>query len=119
MLLDRKDAYEQIRVEPKDIPQTLFTTPDGTMEGLVMQLGDCNAPVTYQTLMNHIFGPYIGVFIDVYLDDIVFYLDSVEEHLSHIRKVFEVLRREKLYLSANKMQLFAEKLKILGHMVNS
>jgi len=118
-LLDGKDAYEQIRVEPSDIPKTLFTTPDGTMESLVMQLGDCNAPATYQTLMNHIFGPFIGVFMDVYLDDIVIYSDSVTEHLKHIRQVFGVLRREKLYLSANKMQIFAEKLKILGHVVDS
>jgi hypothetical protein len=55
--------------------KTLFTTPDGTMINHVMQIGDCNAPATYQSLMNHIFAPYIGVFMDVYLDDIVIYSD--------------------------------------------
>lgn len=64
-LLDGKDAYEQIQVNPKDIPKTLFTTPDGTMISYVMQIGDCNAGATYQSLMNHIFASHIGVFMDV------------------------------------------------------
>ena len=51
-LIDGKDAYEQIRVIPEHVPWTLFTTPDGTMESLVMQQGDSNAGATYQTLMH-------------------------------------------------------------------
>lgn len=68
--------------------------------------------------MNHIFAPYIGVFMDVYLDDIIIYLDSAQEHLDHVRKVFDILRKEKLYLSMDKMQFFAKELKILGHMID-
>ncbi|KAJ3486050.1 hypothetical protein NLI96_g4519 [Meripilus lineatus] len=116
--MDGKNAYEQIRIEPEDVHKSLFTTPDGTMESLVLQQGDCNGPATYQTLMNHIFAPYIGVFMDVYLDDIIIYSNTIEEHMKHIRTVFDVLRREKLYLGADKMQFFARKLKILGHIID-
>ncbi|KAG8908260.1 hypothetical protein FRB99_008325, partial [Tulasnella sp. 403] len=112
-ILDGKDAYEQIRVVPEHVHRTLFTTPDGTMESLVMQLGDCNGGATYQALMNHIFAPYIGVFMDVYLDDIVIYSDTVEEHIQHIRTVLDVLREQKLYLSADKMRFFAKELNLL------
>ena len=118
-LIDGKDAYEQIRVVPEHVSRTLFTTPDGTMESLVMQQGDCNAGATYQTLMNHVFAPYLGVFMFVYLDDIIIFSDSVEEHLKHVRTIFDVLRREKLYLGPNKMQFFAEELKILGHVIDA
>ncbi|KAJ3473940.1 hypothetical protein NLI96_g12740 [Meripilus lineatus] len=45
--LDGNEAYEQIRIEPEDVWKTLFTTPDGTMESLVLQQGDCNGPATY------------------------------------------------------------------------
>ena len=117
-LIDGKDAYEQIRVIPKHVPQTLFTTPDGTMESLVMQQGNCNAGATYQTLMNHIFASYIGVFMYVYLDDVIIFLDSIEDHLKHVKTVFDILRKERLFLSPNKMQFFAEELKILGHIVD-
>lgn len=117
-LIDGKDAYEQIRVIPEHVHRTLFTTPDGTMESLTLQQGDCNGPATYQTLMNHIFTSYLGVFMDVYLDDIVIYSDTITDHVAHIRKVFDVLRKEKLYLSPDKMNFFANKLTILGHVID-
>jgi hypothetical protein len=117
-LINGKDAYKQIRVIPEHVNCTTFNTPDGTMESLVLQQGDCNGPATYQIVMNHIFAPYVGVFMDIYLDDIVIYSDSIEEHMKHIRLVFDVLRREKFYLGPDKMHFFASKLKILGHVVD-
>ena len=117
-LIDGKDAYEQIRVVPEHVSRTIFTTPDGTMESLVMQQGDCNAGATYQTLMNHLFAPYIGVFVYIYLDDIIIFSDSIEDHVKHIRIVFDILRKERLYLGPSKMQFFAEELKILGHIID-
>ena len=87
--------YEQIRAIPEHVNHTIFTTPDGTMESLVMQQGDCNAGATYQTLMNHIFASYIGMFVYVYLDDIIIFSDSIKEHVDHIWIVFDILRKEK------------------------
>jgi hypothetical protein len=117
-LIDGKDAYEQIRVIPEHVSRTIFTTPDGTMESLVMQQGDCNAGATYQTLMNHVFASYLGVFVYVYLDDIIIFSDSIEDHVKHVRIVFDILRKEKLYLGPSKMQFFANELKILGHVID-
>ncbi len=88
------------------------------MVSLVLQQGDVNGPTTYQMVMNHIFAPYIGVFMDVYLDDIVIYSDTIADHVKHVRLVLDVLRREKFFLSAEKMHFFAERLKILGHVVD-
>ena len=98
-MLDLKNAYENIRIIPEHVPQTTVTTPDGNMVRNVVQQGDCNAPATHQALMNHIFSPYIGRFMDIYLDDIVIYSDSLNEHVKHVKLVIDVLRREKLYLS--------------------
>ncbi|QRV79630.1 Transposon Ty3-I Gag-Pol polyprotein [Ceratobasidium sp. AG-Ba] len=118
-LIDGKDAYEQIRVEPEDVEKTLFSTPSGTMISRVMQIGDTNATATYQSLMNHLFKHAIGVYMHVFLDDIVIFTNGLEEHVQRVREVFEVLRREKFFLSPKKMQFLAEKLEILGHIVDS
>ena len=63
-IIDEQDAYEQIRIIPEHVPRTAVTTPDGNMVSLVVQQGDCNAPATYQALMNYLFSEYIGVFMD-------------------------------------------------------
>jgi hypothetical protein len=62
-----------------------------------VQQGDCNVGATYQGLMNHLFAEYIGVFMFVYLDDIIIFSNSIEEHVEHMRTVFKVLEREKFY----------------------
>lgn len=118
-MLDLKAAYEQIRVKPEHVPRTAVTTPDGNIVSNVVQQGDCNAPATYQALMNHLFSNYIGVFMDVYLDDILIYSDTLEEHVEHVKIVLSILHREKLYLSPDKLQFLIDQLEILGHIVDS
>ncbi|TFY61096.1 hypothetical protein EVJ58_g4727, partial [Rhodofomes roseus] len=116
-LVDGKDAYDQIRVEPDHVERTAMTTPDGNMVSLVMQQGDCNAVATYQSLMNYLFGPYIGRFLDVYLDDIVIYSKTLQEHVEHVKIVVDILRKEKLYLGADKLKFLCKELKLLGRII--
>jgi hypothetical protein len=117
-LIDGQDAYEQIRVVPEHVERTAMSTPDGNMVSLVLQQGDCNAPATYQSLMNFLFSEYLGVFMDVYLDDIVIYSNTLKEHIEHVKKIIDVLREQKFYLNAKKLQLLAPELKVLGRVVN-
>lgn len=117
-LIDGKDAYEQIRIEPGHVDRTAMTTPDGIMVSLVLQQGDCNAVATYQTLMNHIFSPYIGVFMDVYLDDIAIYSDTLDNRLRHVKLVIDILKREQVYLSATKLKFLCREMRILGRIVD-
>jgi hypothetical protein len=116
-LLDLKNAYEQIQIIPEHVECSAVTTPDGNMVSLVIQMGDCNAPATYQALMNHIFSAYIGHILDVYLDDIIIYSNTFEEHLGHVKLVVDILRCEKLYLSLKKLHFFESELKLLGQIV--
>ena len=117
-LMDGKDAYEQIRVDPAHVERTAMTTPDGNMVSLVMQQGDCNAVATYQSLMNYIFAPYIGVFLDVYLDDIVIYSDTLEDHIEHVKTAIDILRKEELYLSSSKLHFLGQEMKVLGRIID-
>ncbi|GBE85305.1 Retrovirus-related Pol polyprotein from transposon 17.6 [Sparassis crispa] len=117
-LIDGKDAYEHIRIIPDHVDRTAMATPDCSMVSLVLQQGDCNAVATYQSLMNHLFGPYISVFMDVYLDDIVVYSDRLQDHVNHCRTVIDILQREKLYLSATKLHFLCAEMKILGRIVD-
>ena len=97
--LDLKNAYEQIRIIPEHVNRSAVTMPDDNMVSQVIQEGDCNAPTTYQMLMNYLFSAYIGRFMDIYRDDIVLYSNCLEDHVKHVKLALNVLRKEKLYLS--------------------
>jgi len=116
-LLDGQDAYEQIRIIPEHVPRTAMATPDGNMVSHVTQIGDCNAPATYQALMNHLFGEYIGMWMDVYLDDLVVYSDTLEDHVTHIQTVVDILKCEHLFLSEKKLKFLCPELKVLGRVI--
>ena len=105
---------EQIQVIPEHVDRTAVTTLDGNMVSQVIQQGDCNTPATYQALMNHIFGEYIGVFLDVYLDDTIIYSDTLEEHLMYVALVLAILQRHQFYLSEKKIKFLCNKIKVLG-----
>ena len=112
------DAYEQIRVKPKDVWKTAFATVYGTFVSHTMQQGDCNAPATFQCLMTIIFRQYIGRFVHVYLDDIFVYSDTIEEHERHLGLIFDKLRTAQLYLVEEKLDLYSEKMDCLGHIID-
>ena len=46
--IDMSNAYEQICIEPNDIPRMTFSMPQGMYNLNTMQQGDCNAPCTFQ-----------------------------------------------------------------------
>ena len=83
------EAYEQMRIRSEDVRKTTFSTIFSTFQSLLMQMGDCNAPSTFQQLMTAIFQDFLGRFLHIYLDDIFIYSQSIQEHIEHTMKVFQ------------------------------
>lgn len=115
--LDLKTGFHQIRLRPSDIEKTAFNSKYGQFEYLVMPMGLCNAPATFQSLMNRIFHDCIDRFLVVYIDDILIYSNTKEEHLQHIRAVLERLRQHELYASPKKCTFMNTETEFLGLLV--
>lgn len=69
--------------------------------------------------MNYVFSPYIGRFLDVYLDDVIIYSDTLDEHMKHCMLAIDILEKEKLYLSKKKLKFLPNELKLLGRILDS
>ena len=100
--IDLRSGYHQIKIKPKDIPKTTFTTRYGLYEYLVMSFGLMNAPAHFMYLMNSVFMPELDKFVVVFIDDILVYSKNKEEHAEHLRIVLTRLREHQLYAKFSK-----------------
>jgi hypothetical protein len=89
--LDMHFGYHQVLMHPDDMEKTSFRTHQGLFEFLVMLFGLCNAPATFQAIMNEVLHPFLQWLVLVFFDDILIYSSSWSEHLRHARLVFEKL----------------------------
>jgi hypothetical protein len=99
------------------IPKTAFRTHEGHYDFLVMPFGLCNAPSTFQSLMNHVFHPFLCPFVLVFFDDILIYRKTWTDHLSHVDRVLHLLSQHQLFLKQSKCDFGTSEVEYLGHMV--
>ena len=104
--LDLRDGYHQLPMAKEDMFKTAFCLRYGQFEFTVMPFGLCNAPATFQRVMNRTFFDLLDKCVLIYLDDILIFLRSVDQHKHDLRAVFTRLDNANLHLKENKCSLF-------------
>lgn len=117
--LDLASGYNQVPVTEADRQKTAFCTPFGLFEFNRMPFGLCNAPSTFQRLMQRMFGDQQGQSLLLYLDDIIVFSSSVEQHLSRLELVLGRLETEGLKARLEKCSFFQREVGYLGHIISS
>ena len=94
-----------------------FVATSGMYEWNVMPFGLCNAPITFERLMELVLkGPHWKMCL-IYLDDLIFMRRTFEEELGRLKKVFERLTCAGLRLKPKKCFLHQKQVSYLGHIV--
>lgn len=83
-----------------------------------MPFGLCNAPSTFQALMNTVFRPYLRKFVLVFFDDVLIYSPSWESHMEHVRLAFELIRKHRFFIKLSKCAFGQQQIEYLGHIVS-
>ena len=115
--LDLASGYHNVCVDPESREKTAFVVEHGLYEYKRLPFGLVSAPASFSRLMDHILRDHLGIFILVYLDDILIYSDNAEDHLKHLRIIFNILRKAKLKLKGKKCQFFLKEVTFLGHVI--
>ncbi|KRX51502.1 Retrovirus-related Pol polyprotein from transposon, partial [Trichinella sp. T9] len=115
--LDLASGYWQVEVAEPDREKTAFSTPMGLFQFRVMSFGLCNAPATFQRLMENALRGLTFKGCLVYLDDIIVYGRTEEEHLERLEGVLSRLQSVGLKIKPEKCQLMRQSVRYLGHIV--
>ena len=84
-----------------------------------MPFGLCNAPLTFQRLMQNCLGKLNLTYALIYLDDIVVFSDTEKEHVKHLAAVFELFREHGLKFELSKCHFFQKEINYLSHHVSA
>ena len=109
----------QVKLAPEDREKTAFTTPYGLYQFCVMPFGLCNAPSTFQRLMELVLAGLHWSSCLVYLDDIIIYSRTVKEHLMRLEEVLKRLQAAGMKLKPKKCRLLRREVIYLGYIVSS
>ncbi|UYV80895.1 K02A2.6-like, partial [Cordylochernes scorpioides] len=116
--MDLQSGYWQIDVEESDREKTAFITPDGLYEFKVMPFGLCNAPATFERMIDNLLKGLKWTICLCYLDDIIVFSDGFEEHLRRLQLVLNCLKKAGLCLNSKKCKFGAKTITVLGHEVS-
>uniref|UniRef100_A0A671UA44 ribonuclease H n=1 Tax=Sparus aurata TaxID=8175 RepID=A0A671UA44_SPAAU len=83
-----------------------------------MPFGLCNAPSTFQRLMQRMFGDQQCESLLLYLDDIIVFSSSVSQHVQRLEVVLDWLQREGLKVKLSKCSFFRREVGYLGHIIS-
>jgi len=112
--LDLASGYWQVPVSEKDREKTAFCANNKLFQFKVMPFGLCNAPSTFQRLMDTILRNLTWKYCLVYLDDIIVFSSNFDAHIERLELIFKELEIANLKLKPSKCNFIKENVNYLG-----
>lgn len=116
--LDAANGYWQIAVHDSDQEKTAFAVNGELYQFTRMPFGLRNAPAIFQRIMQTTLHEAVGIFVFVYIDDVVVFSRTFEEHLVHLRRVFDTLVAAGISLRLSKCHFIRDHVLYLGHQIS-
>jgi hypothetical protein len=106
-------------MKEEKISKTAFRNHEGYYEFSVMPFRLRNDPSMFQSLINHVFHPFLHYFALVFFDDILIYSKTWTTHISHVDRVLHLLFHHQLFLKQSKFSFGTSEVEYLGHIVGN
>ena len=118
--MDLKSGFWQVKMAEESHQYTAFTVGSlGVYEFLQMPFGLCNAPATFQCLMQNCLGELNLTYALIYLDDMIVFSKDEGQHLDRLQAVFERFQEHGLKLKPSKCDFLKTEINYLGHHISA
>ncbi|CAL9701640.1 unnamed protein product [Knipowitschia caucasica] len=117
--LDMRSGYWQVELSPQAWAKTAFTFGQGLWQFRVMPFGLCNAPATFERLIERVLTDIPRSHCVVYLDDLLVHASDFSKALGHLSGVFSAICHAGLRLNPAKCHLLQRETTFLGHVVSA
>ena len=118
--MDLKSGFWQVKMAKDSQQYTAFMVGSmGVYEFLRMPYGLCNAPATFQRLIQNCLGELNLTYALIYLDDMIVFSRTEEEHLHRLRVVFARFLEHGLKLKPSKCHFLQDEITFLGHEISA
>ena len=118
--MDLCSGYWQVQLTDDAKDKTSFYGVGGGLwRFTVMPFGLCNAPATFERLMERVLRQLQWQICLCYIDDVLVYSRTPSEHLLHLTAVFQRLKQANLKLKPSKCHFFKRRVVFLGHIVTA
>ena len=107
--------YHNIRIHSESGKNSTLCCHMGKYDSLVMQQGDCTAPVPIMRVMNFLLRNITD--LNIYIDDILIANHTYAKHIYTIRSVMRIAKDNKLWFNKNKYQFMYARMQILGNIL--
>ena len=115
--MDLASGYWQVAMSPDAQKKAAFVTNEGLFQFRVMPFGLCNAPATFERLMDRVLCGMRWSRCLVYLDDVISFGKTVPEAIWRLEEVLARLSDFGLQLKAKKCTFMQTEVGFLGHIV--
>ncbi|MBN2235990.1 MAG: hypothetical protein JW729_00435, partial [Bacteroidales bacterium] len=116
-VIDLESGFHQILIEEKDREKTAFSVNGAKYEFNRLAFGLKNSPSVFQRAVDDVLRAFVGIFIFIYMDDVIIFSESKEQHMKHIELVITALTEANMKISSDKCKFFENEVEFLGHIV--
>ena len=117
--IDLASGFWQVGMDIDAQEKSAFCVPNGLYQFKRMPYGLCNAPATFQRLMEQVLSGLNWEICLLYIDDIIVFSSDFSQHLERLDKVMSRIEKSGLKINPKKCKFFTSEVKFLGHIVSA
>ena len=113
-------GYNNMRIKERDEWKTVFTTPEGSFEPIVMFFELTNLPATFQAMMNKLLRDLINTGkVTAFIDNVIVGMEIEEGHDEIVAEIIKRLEENDLYMKLEKCEWKVREVEFSGVVIGS